>query len=231
MEQLSLSVGEPFLSPAFNSNFAVFSNDRGGMIAQEDTEEYLRKVCRYAKHYGVWLVPERFVLMGYQCLCLISPKGEVVGAQKAVFLNTALKQTLKRSTALQVWDTEFGGIFLCVDVDIYHPEVARIAYNMGARIIVGVQQIGQGDYAGNMVVSGGWSAAQTNGVYVIGVSNQFNCVSAPIPLTPHRDGFLVPPSLKLPLTAKLDVRRLESVQPRSPLSRKLLSVHREDLIK
>ena len=230
MQELALSVGEPFTSPAFNANFVVFAGELGNVIAQENSEEYLRKVCRYAKHYGVYLVPERFVLLGYHCLCLISPLGEVIGAQKAAFLNSAQKAAPKRSTSLEVFSTEFGSIFLCVDVDIYRPEVTRIACNMGAQIIISVQQINRGDYAGNMVVLGGWNAAQQNGVYVIGVSNQFNCVCAPITLTTHQDGFVVPPNLKLPLTAKLNAGLLRDLPRRLPLNRKLLAVHREDLL-
>lgn len=229
MKELSLSVVEPFSSPAWGSNFIVFSGG-GAIIPEDDAKAYLSKVCKYAKHFGVYLVPERFMLMGYQCMCLISPDGKVLGAQKALYLNLASRMG-KRSSRLEVQNTEFGGIFLCLDVDIYHPEVCRIAAGMGAQIIICSQRIVSRAYGSHMVIAGVWNAAQLNHCYAVSVSNQFHCVCAPRALSNHGDGFIAPPNLKLPMTAKLDCARLSKIKARPTLNRKFYAIHREELLR
>jgi len=229
-KQLTISIGEPFTSPAWGSNFVVFSGENGVIIPEEDSKEYIRRVCKYAKHYEVYLVPERFMLMGYECLCLVSPSGEMLGAQRAIYMNTAAKEKSKRSTTVTVHNTEFGGIFLCVNVDIYHPEVARIAADMGARYIVCVQEMPRGDYATNMVVTGIWNAAQSNNLYAIAVSNQFHCICAPRVITQTDDGFIVRPTMKMPISKMLDSSPLEKLPHRRLLSRKIYMTHRGELL-
>jgi len=229
MTELALSVGEPFTSPAWGSNFVVFSGESGHPIPEQQTKEYLRRCCKYAVHYETWLVPERFILMDYQCMGLISPQGKVVGAQRAIFASPAFASRAELSSAAEVFPTPYGGVFLCVDVDIYRPEVSRIAAGMGAQIIVCSQSITQSDYSSHMVLTGTWNAAQLAGCYVIAVTNQFNCVSAPIELTAMRDGFLTPPGLKMPMTQRVLVDKLEQLRRPKPLSRKFYALHREEL--
>ena len=230
MTELALSVGEPFTSPAWGSNFVVFAGESGHPIPEPRAKEYLRRCSKYAKHYQTWLVPERFILMGYQCMGLVSPQGKVVGAQRAVFAGPIFSPQAGRSSVAQVFPTEHGGVFLCVDVDVYRPEVARIAAGMGAQIIVCSQSISKGDYSSHMVLTGAWNAAQLAGCYVVAVCNQFSCVSAPTQLTPLRDGFLNLPSLKRPMTQRICVDKLDQQRRPKPLSRKFYALHREELI-
>jgi len=229
MTELALSVGEPFTSPAWGSNFVVFAGENGHPIPEPRTKDYLRRCCKYAAHYEAWLVPERFILLGYQCMGLISPQGKMVGAQRGVFAGPAFHPQTEHSCAVEVFPTEHGGVFLCVDVDIYRPEVARIAAGMGAQIIVCSQSISKGDYASHMVLTGAWNAAQLAGCYVVATTNQFSCVSAPTPLTPLRDGFLNPPGLKMPMTQRLSADKLVELRRPKPLSRKFYALHREEL--
>lgn len=230
MTELSLSVGEPFTSPAWGSNFVVFASESAHPIPEPQTKEYLGRCCKYAKHHGTWLVPERFILMGYQCMGLINPQGKVQGAQKAVCNGPTFKSMAKRSALLEIFQTEFGSIFLCVDVDIYRPEIARIAGNMGAQIIITLQSIGKGDYSSHMVLTGAWSAAQLASAYVIAVTNQFNSVCAPTEMTTLRDGFLNPPNLKMPMIQRIMADKLDSLPKQKALSRKFYAVHRQELI-
>ena len=230
MQELALSIGEPFTSPAWGSNFVLFSGDPGAVIPDTDTKEYLRRACKYARVYQVYLVPERFMLMDYQCMCLISPQGKVIGAQKATHLAVPFPPGTKRGAALEVFSTEFGGIFLCVDVDVYHPEVIRIAAEMGAQYIVCAQQISRADYASHMVLSGIWNAAQSNNVFAMAVCNQFHCACAPLTLTRGEDGFLVKPTLKTPLSVKMLADDLAGCPRRRLLSRRLYAVHRGELV-
>ena len=130
MTELHLSIGEPFTSPAWGANFVLFAG--GDPILEDTSKDYLRRVCKYARTHGVYLVPERFMLLGYQCLCLVYPQGKGLGAQKGLHRG-ALDRVGKRAGSMDILRTEFGGIFLCVDVDIYHPEVARIAGGIGAQ--------------------------------------------------------------------------------------------------
>lgn len=228
MTELKLSVGEPFTSPAWGSNFVVFSCT--DPIPENAAKEYLRKVCKYARGYGVYLVPERFLLMGYQCMCLISPEGRVLGAQKGLYLNTVTRVG-KHSAQMDVLRTEFGGIFLCVDVDIYHPEVVRIAESMGVHYVVCSQQIAPQEYGSSMVLTGPWNAAQTSNTYVIGVCDQFLCVCAPQEITKHEDGFIISPNLRTPMTAKLNADLLARCKRPFRLSRKFYAIHRSDLLR
>lgn len=225
-----MSAAEPFSSPAWGSNFVVFTSESGAVIPETLVKAYLNRACKYAKHYNVYLVPERFMLMDYHCMALISPKGEVLGAQKAVFMNPS-NRAGKRGAGLEVFRTEFGGIFLCVDVDVYHAEVCRCAAGMGAQIIVCSQFITRAEYGSHLVISGSWNASQLNRAYVVAVSGPFNCVCAPIPISTHSDGFIVPPNLKLPMTARLHVDKLSSVRAMPQLGRKFYAIHRTELLR
>jgi len=230
MQELSLSVGEPFTSPAWGSNFVVFAGDTGYPVPEPQTKEYISRCCKYARHYNVWLVPERFILMGHQCMGLINPEGKVLGAQKAIYNSPVFNVTGKKNSALEIFSTEFGGIFLCVDVDIYRPEISRIASGMGAQIIICSQSIRQGDYSSHMVLTGVWNAAQLAAAYVIAVTNQFNCVCVPVDFTPLRDGFINSPNLKMPMTARIMVDNLDKLRRSKPLNRKFYAIHRGELI-
>lgn len=230
MTELALSAAEPFSSPAWGSNFVAFTSESGAAIPETLVKTYLNRACKYAKHYGVYLVPERFVLMNYHCMALISPKGEVLGAQKAAFINPA-NRIGKRAASLEVFHTEFGGLFLCVDVDIYHAEVCRCAAGMGAQIIVCSQYVTRAEYGSHIVVSGAWNVSQLNNVYTIAVSGQFNCLCAPIPISAHGDGFNVPPNLRLPMTARIHADKLSYVKAVPQLSRKFYAVHRAELLR
>lgn len=230
MTELSLSAAEPFSSPVWGSNFVVFTSESGAAVPEPLVKAYLSRACKYAKHYGIYLVPERFILMDYHCMALISPKGETLGAQKAVFANP-LNRLGKRGVSLEVFHTEFGGISLCVDVDVYHAEVCRCAAGMGAQIIICSQNVSRAEYGSHMVVSGAWSVSQLNRVYMVAVSGQFNCVCSPMLISTHGDGFIVPPSLRLPMTARLHSDKLSSVAPAPLLNRKFYALHRAELLR
>jgi hypothetical protein len=203
----------------------------GGEVIPEDaSKDYLRHACKYARTHETYLVPERFRLMEYECMCLISPAGKVLGAQKALFL-APTNRTGKRSGNIDVLRTEFGGVFLSVDVDIYHPEVPRVAASMGAQFILCSQTIDPKDYNSSMVLTGAWNAAQLTGVYVAATSNEFSCVAAPVSLTKHEDGFAAPPTIRLPVTAKLSTDRLRGVSLPRRLSRKFYAMHRAELLR
>jgi len=229
MTEMVICAIEPFTSPVWGANCALFVADNGAAVPEDGSKDYISRCCRYAKHHGVYLIPERFVLMGYQCMCIISPDGAVLGAQKNIFRNTDLPGS-KRSNTIEVVGTEFGGVYLCVDVDIFRPETVRIAVSMGAQFVICSMQISMADYNSGMVVAGPWNAAQSNHVYTVSVGNAFRCICAPRALTKNNDGFLLTPSLKLPMTANLASAYLMGMPQRFCLSRRLYAVHRGELV-
>jgi len=232
MNEMQLSIVEPFTSPTWGSRFVVFSSNTGTPIPEDRVQEYLARCCKYAKLHGVWLVPERFVFSRSQCMCIINPGGKALGAQKAIYSSPSFKlPTEEKNTDIDVVSTEFGGVFLCVDADVYHPEVCCIACGMGAQIIICSQTIRREDYSSHMVLNGAWNAAQLTGACVIAVSDQFNCVSVPIDATPARDGFLNPPSLKMPMTQKIRVSGNDRLRRPKPLNRRFYAIHRKELVK
>ncbi|WRS28336.1 hypothetical protein U6B65_04170 [Oscillospiraceae bacterium MB08-C2-2] len=230
MEMLKLSVGEPFSSPAFNSNFVVFSDLSCPYIPEEQTRKYLAACCRYARQYHIHLVPHRFVLQNFLCMCLISPDGRVLGAQRACYVNLLDDTDFERGTDISSLDTVFGPLFLCVDVDIYHPLVCEAASRLGAKIIISSQFIRLQQYGSHMVINGAWNVAQTNHVFVVSVTNHASAVCIPAAISQEKDGFFVPPSGKFPFTAALDISQLNTVRSKPFLGNTLLHVHMEQLL-
>ena len=230
MSTISLSLGEPFLSPAWESNFAVFSSPTGEPIPAKEAKRYISKACAYAQKHEVYLVPERFIIDDTQCMCLIAPNGRVLGAQKALFNNRSIPLTKGQGNTIELITTELGTFFLCVDVDVYHPEVAKIAYNMGAQVVICSQYFSPMQYSIHRAVAGVWSIAQSNNFFSVGVSNEYNAVCAPRELTRHNDGFLESPTKRMPVTAKVVVSEAIKL-PRKPLlNRKIYTVHRNELL-
>lgn len=227
MTELSLSINEPFTSPAWGSNFVVFAS--GEAVADDSAKDYITRLCKYARKHEVYLVSDRFWLQDYLCLCLISPEGKPLGLQRALYFYTGIEG--QRHDSLEVINTEFGGVLLCVDVDIYRPEIARIAEGMGVQYLIASQYIDDEDYNSSMVITGAWNAAQSSHLYVIDACNQFSCVCAPLVLTTHGDGFIASPSLHMPLTAKLKTDKLRELKRGTRLSRKFYAVHNGELVK
>ena len=204
MAMMKLSIGRPFYSPAWGSNTVMFSSESGLPVSEEQVKDYLVKCCKYALRHNVYLVPEKFVTLGIQCMCLISPKGKVIGAQQQIFSNP--EENVKTNNAIDLITTEFGDIFLAVDNDIYHPEIGKILFNMGASYIF------------------------SNNLYVVAGSNNANCICAPKKLTRHGDGFLLKPTDSMTSTINIVTERLESLPLKPLLSRRFYLMHRKDLM-
>lgn len=118
----------------------VFS-DVKSYIPEWDTPDYLNACRKYAMKNNVYLVPSRFVVNNILYLCLFSPKGEVLGIQGATHRNLYNQAELSQYDKIEPIQTPIGNIFLCVDVDIYHPQVLRIARMKGAQIVIASQFI------------------------------------------------------------------------------------------
>ena len=144
------------------SDLVVFS-DVKSYIPEWDTPDYLNACRKYAMKNNVYLVPSRFVVNNILYLCLFSPKGEVLGIQGATHRNLYNQAELSQYDKIEPIQTPIGNIFLCVDVDIYHPQVLRIARMKGAQIVIASQFIDSYQLSRHMLTTGIWNAAQSNG--------------------------------------------------------------------
>lgn len=180
--------------PSAGTDIVVFS-DVMPFVGQESAGEYLMRCRDYAVRHRVYLVPARFVLRGFLCMCLMSPSGAMAGIQRAAHLNLSLAGAAKRADEISVIQTKIGKIFLCVDTDIYHPEVLRAAKLTGAQIVVSSQYIDERDYTHEHLVSGAVSASASNFVYVVNVAGHHCSITAPRVATHDGSGFVLRPEL------------------------------------
>ncbi len=222
MAQCILCLTPAFEEPKENSRLVVFSDERPVVPAAE-LPVYLRKCSSYAKEHNVYLVPQRFVVDGVLYLCLFNPEGEILGYQGALHRNPSDQSHLDQYGFVHVLETEVGNIFLCVDRDIYSPEVLRLAKLKGAELIISSQYIEKSELKPTHITSGIWNAAQQQGVYVLGCCNAFSAVAAPWEISPDGSGFIIQPEFTRKLCCKLAFDRLEQAFMGGEIAEKLNS--------
>lgn len=167
MQQLSVAIVPTLTPPPQGTQLVVFSDQRN-YVAEIDSSMMLSAASRYAVRHNVYLVPERFIAANYLCLCLLSPKGEVIGVQRAIHLNLGLREyNFFRDDIIQSFETPFGKAALLVDVDIYMPQVARAAVMGGATLLISSQFIQLYDFFEDRIRYGAINAARSNGVQVV----------------------------------------------------------------
>lgn len=211
MARTIVCITEPFGKPKQLSDLVIFSDVRT-YIPQWDSADYLNACRKYAQQYQVYLVPNRFVVDDILYLCLFAPDGTILGIQGATHLNLSHRDKLKQYDKVEVFPTPIGNIFLCVDVDIYYPEVLRLARLMGADLIVASQFINAYELNRQMVTTGIWNAAQSNGIYVVGCCNCFSAVAAPWEATQDQSGYLVSPAHTHTMFCKLFFNKLRRTE-------------------
>lgn len=193
MQDLFLSVVGAFDEPPQQSNFIVFRSSQPAVPMQEGAG-YFKKCKQYAKGHGAYLVTGLMNIGNFLCLCMFSPKGKLCGAQRALFLSPANQVIYQTAGNLALFDTPYGKVFLCVDSDIYRPEVQRHARLSGCQIVVCAQWFDPDEaYHDNKLFTGGWGAAQTNNFFVACANNHNAAVCAPFLTTVDNTGFLVKP--------------------------------------
>ncbi len=166
MPQLCVAIVPTLAAPPEGAQLVIFCDPRS-YVAEMDSSMMLAAAARYAARHQVYLVPERFIAANYLCLCLISPKGEVLGAQRAIHLNLSLREhNYYRDDTIRPFDTPFGRVALLVDVDVNMPQVARAAVEDGATLLLSSQFIQLYDLYEDRVRYGAINAALSNGVNV-----------------------------------------------------------------
>ena len=167
MQTLHAAVLTSRMPPLEGTQLAVFASAKN-YTPEYDSSKMLIAARRYARHYGVFVVPERFVAGGYLCLCLISPEGEVVGVQRACHLNLDYRGVFRRDDQIEVFDTPLGKIALIVDVDANMPQVNKCAVLKGANLLIQSQFVQLYDFFEERVHHSALNAALSNNVAVIG---------------------------------------------------------------
>ena len=226
MARTVVCVTEAFQKPKALSDLVIFSDPRP-QIPAGDLSPYIKYCSMYAKEHKVWLVPHRFVVDNKLYLCLFDPNGSVVAYQGSLHRHLSSQSKMDTDHSVHVIQTPVGNLFLCVDTDIYYPEVLRLAKLKGADLVISSQYINAYDFKPKRITTGIWNAAQQQGLYVVGCSNAFSAVAAPWELTPDGTGFLVQPEFTQHLFCKLYFNKLE----RSAMGGKLAEQLNSELCK
>lgn len=220
MARTVVCICEAFEKPKALSDLVIFSDYRPSVPAG-DLQAYLKYCSNYAREYKVYLVPHRFVVDNRLYLCLFDPNGAIIGYQGALHRNLSTQSKVEPASSVHVMQTAIGNLFLCVDTDIYYPELLRLAKLKGADLVVSSQYIHSYDFKPKRITTGIWSAAQQNGLFVVGCSNAFSAVAAPWEITPDGTGFLVQPEHSQHLFCKLFFHKLERSAMGGSLAEKL----------
>lgn len=220
MARTVVCITEAFEKPKALTDLVVFSDYRP-YIPAGDLSPYLKYCSMYAREHKVWLVPHRFIINNTLYLCLFDPNGSIVGYQGAIHRNLSSQSKLEQDPSVHVMQTPVGNLFLCVDTDIYYPEVLRLARLKGADLVISSQYINAYDFKPKRITAGIWNAAQQQGLYVVGCSNAFSAVAAPWELTPDGTGFLIQPEHTQHLFCKLYFNKLERAAMGGDLAQKL----------
>lgn len=189
MQDFIVAILNENTKPSVEGQLVVISGaDKEAIDSREG--DFLEKWCEFSAINKVFIVPGLYIEDNYLCLSLIDDKGKRIGKQKACHINIENFPELKRDSNLNIIDTPFARVFLCVDVDIYKPEVVRAAVFSGAEIIISVQYIQGNRYNESMVLAGAWQNAQQNCVYIINAHNFGGNIIGPCETTEDLSGFI-----------------------------------------
>ena len=165
MELFPIEIRPPFQPPSEDAKLVLLA-DGGIHFDGADLRRHLSRCVRYAREHRVHLVSGLFVHEGNLCLCLLGPDGQALCRQPALHLSLPLRGALRPGERAEVVHTELGNLFLCVDADIYHPQVLRTAALKGADAVLSVQCLDPAEETPERVLCTVWNAAQSNNVYV-----------------------------------------------------------------
>lgn len=227
MQDLMISVVDAWEQPPIQSNFIVFKSDQPAVPMQEGGE-YFQKCKRYAREQEAYVVTGLMNIADFLCVCMFGPNGKLAGAQRALFYEQNNRELYKKSSNLAVFPTPYGKVFLCVDADIYSPEVQRYARLAGAEIVVCSQWIPADRYNEARIWTGAWGAAQTNNFLTIAANNNGAAICAPYLTSMDNTGYLSKPGQTA--STIFNVSRLMEIHSdyfSSQFNRKLFAAHRD----
>lgn len=174
-------------------HLVVFKN--GESVVPPDLSELFLTSCqRYAQKYKVHLATGLYQDGNRLCMALFSPDGEMMGVQQATHINLRWLDELEPYDEVEIISTPLGKIFLAVDVDIYHPEVLRLAIFNECDFIISSQMFPMVDFHDDRILFGVRSAAAANRVHIVHTTPFSSAVVCPPGLTEDGSGFLAYPS-------------------------------------
>jgi predicted amidohydrolase len=188
MSSIKACIVKPFGELKGNVDIVVFRNERP-YIPFNDSTEYIREIMMYARNNSCFVVSSLYEEEEHLNLCLVDNCGEFVGKQSAICLNTRYLEKFKKENKLKLIETRMGKIFLAVDVDIYRPEIIRLAAFRGCDLIISSQYFHNNDFSIERVLFGAWSESQANCKFVVNSTNFKSSIISPCELTKDRSGF------------------------------------------
>ena len=231
METVNVAVAGKRMDLKPGVQLAVFRQDDLSVIKSRSYGEFMQEAAEFAVQNNVYLVPGLYIKENHLCLSVLDNQGRVAGEQQATHLNTAWFGDLQRSPEINIIDTPFARLFLCVDIDIFKPEVLRMAALLSAEIVISSQYIKESDFNAAMVLAGAWQEAQQNCLYVLNSTNCGSHIIGPCAVSDDLSGFLA--GGEAPVYAQLSAAKRQEAYDEFPvfrsLNRKLYDNHRQEL--
>lgn len=212
MKRLTIEVMPVLRGPMRDTTLVV----HGGDTAGKNLRDYLLGCSSFAKEHKVMLLTAPVIHEKQLCLMLFEADGMVSLRQPALFVPLDMPH-LFAGDRLEVLQTEYGNIALCVEGDIHCPQVARTAALKGADVLFCVQQTDPNAMSEQNLRQTIWNTAQTNNLYAVLVACGQTAAACPAPLTRAQDGFLRHPGEKEPVWFGLNMDKLEEVRGQWPL--------------
>lgn len=208
------------------TQLVVFLEEDLFVVKNRDLGSFFAEAAEFAATHHVFLVPGLYLRDDYLCSCVMDNQGNVIGEQKATHLNRAWFDGLKRGSEINIIGTPFGKLFLCPDVDIYKPEVLRIATLLGAEIVVSSQYIAEEDFNEAMILAGAWQQAQQNCLYIIHSTNITGNIIGPCNVVEDLSGFMArtvfkKDELETSLSAELSAEKRKKAYAAFPVFKSL----------
>lgn len=174
--------------------------------------KHMKDCAEYARQHKVYLVTPLMEFQEYLCLCLLGPNGSLLGSQLALHLPLSMVGRLHADDMVEVYHTDLGNLALCVDSDIYHPQVSRTAALKGADVVISIQSIDPVDEVPERLMCSVWNCAQSNNVYVINLTTNSCTVACPVALTRGKDGYILRRGIQSSIRFGLNLDKLDEVR-------------------
>ena len=234
MSAIDLCLTTSFAAPKSGANFVVFCDPKNA-VPGFASKGYLEECCRYAKKHRVYLVPWMFTVGPQLCLGLIDPEGQVIGASRAASLSMENAGQYQCYSDIRVAQTPFGQVYLSVDVDVYSPQIGRLAALKGAQLVVASQYLDPFTYSDDAVTQGAWNLAQSNDLWVVSATNMGGAVICPWDDRMASDGYVIRPNDFYPIGCHIDLEKFWQLHQRENilqgLNRGVLKKYKEFLMR
>ena len=116
------------------SDFTVFPE---GFLHSDELGEACRMIARHGKWAVLGMDDHRIQGGKFQTGIIVNPRGEIIGEHtKTSNGRQAFEAGWSTGDSIEVIETEFGKLGLCVCYEIFFPEVSRVLALKGAELII-----------------------------------------------------------------------------------------------